>query len=66
MPRLRQVNVHRDRVPVILEWLIADASRPLGGLEHAVRGGASDVIILREATGVGSICQIIVAGGVML
>jgi hypothetical protein len=65
MARLRQVNVHRERVPATRDWLIAEASRQLEGLAHAVRGGASDAIVLTEAADVGNLCQIIGERSVM-
>jgi hypothetical protein len=65
MERLRQVNVHKERIPVTMAWLIAEAYRQLEGLEHAVQGGASDVIVLKEAADVGNLCQIIVERYVM-
>jgi hypothetical protein len=65
MARLRQVNVHRERVPVTMDWLMAEAYRQLEGLEHAVRGGASDAIVLKEVADVGNLCQIIVERYVM-
>ena len=65
MERLRQVNAYKERIPVTMQWLMAEASRQLEGLEHAVPGGASDAIVLKEAADVGNLCQIIVEGYVM-
>jgi hypothetical protein len=65
MARLRQVNVHWESVPVTMEWLMAEASRQLEGLAHAVPGGASDAIVLTEAADVGNLCQIIGKRSVM-
>ena len=42
-----------------MEWLIAEASRQLDGLAPAVRGGASDAIVLKEAADVGNLCLLI-------
>jgi hypothetical protein len=60
MARLRQVNVHKERISVTMNWLMAEASRQLEGLEHAVQGGASDEMVLTEAADVGNLCQMIV------
>jgi hypothetical protein len=48
-----------------MDWLMAEAYRQLEGLEHAVRGGASDAIALKEAADVGHLCQIIMERYIM-
>ena len=65
MERLRQVNAYKERIPVTMQWLMAEAYRQLEGLEHAVQGGASDAIVLKEAADVGNLCQMIVERYVM-
>jgi hypothetical protein len=65
MERLRQVNVHKERVPVTMPWLIVEAYRQLEGLVHAVEGGASEAVVLKEAADVGNLCQIIAERYVM-
>jgi hypothetical protein len=65
MERLRQVNVHKERVPVTRQWLIVEAYRQLEGLVHALEGGASEAVVLKEAADVGNVCQIIAERYVM-
>jgi hypothetical protein len=57
MERLRQVHAYEERVPVTLEWLIAEAYRQLEGLAHAIQAGATEAIILKVAADVGNLCQ---------
>jgi hypothetical protein len=38
--RLRTLNAYKDKIPVGLEWQIAEAYHQLEGLEHAIIGRA--------------------------
>jgi hypothetical protein len=58
MARLRRVHAHQEKIPRTMAWLMAEASRPLEGLEPAVRGGAPEAIGLTGAADVGHLCQI--------
>jgi hypothetical protein len=57
--RLHRVNAYKERILVTMQWLITEASCSLQGLEHAVRGGASDAIVLNEAAETGHLGQLI-------